>query len=203
MRWLVGFVSLLLALGTLRVVGCGDDLEVYEYPRCLRDEHCDDGNACNIDYCAGGLCEHTEKPCEGDWHEDCADLETSDCDPDTGVAECTWDTRSFEGQSCCRREDRCCSPSNGLPICWTCCKLGGVCSAGVCVDESGYIQDCTKLPDYSNCEIGDSLGVCWEDACTVLDCLGVEDGTHCWFELGTFEVGVCLAGTCGPVSPSQ
>ena len=42
MRWLVGFVLLLLALGTLRTVGCGDD------DPC---GGCDDGNPCTRDVC--------------------------------------------------------------------------------------------------------------------------------------------------------
>jgi len=43
MRWLVGVVLFLLALGTLRTVGCGND--------CNFDEDCDDGNPCTRDDC--------------------------------------------------------------------------------------------------------------------------------------------------------
>jgi hypothetical protein len=43
MRHLVGFVLFLLALGTLRTVGCGND--------CYWDSDCDDGNPCTRDDC--------------------------------------------------------------------------------------------------------------------------------------------------------
>ena len=42
MRWLIGFVLLLLALGTLRTVGCGDESPC---------GNCDDGNPCTRDWC--------------------------------------------------------------------------------------------------------------------------------------------------------
>jgi len=45
MRYLVGFVLFLLALGTLRLVGCGDP--------CWSDSDCDDGNPCTNDICWG------------------------------------------------------------------------------------------------------------------------------------------------------
>ena len=43
MRYLAGFVFFLLALGTLRVVGCGDASPC---------GNCDDGNPCTMDTCA-------------------------------------------------------------------------------------------------------------------------------------------------------
>ncbi len=43
MRYLVGFVLFLLALGSLRTVGCGND--------CYWDSDCDDGNPCTLDDC--------------------------------------------------------------------------------------------------------------------------------------------------------
>jgi hypothetical protein len=45
MRYLVGFLFFLLALGTLRMVGCGDE------GHCLADEDCNDENQCTKDYC--------------------------------------------------------------------------------------------------------------------------------------------------------
>ena len=48
MRYLVGFGLFLLALGTLRVVGCGEEPEP---PECLIDEDCDDQNECTDDTC--------------------------------------------------------------------------------------------------------------------------------------------------------
>jgi hypothetical protein len=60
MRYLVGFVLLLLALGTFRVVGCGD-----ERIPCETAEECDDENECTDDFCdrvddSLGYCRNTE-----------------------------------------------------------------------------------------------------------------------------------------------
>ena len=58
MRWLVGFVFVLaLAIGPLRVVGCGDESPC---------GNCDDGNPCTMDTCesnAGNLCEPDVHSC--------------------------------------------------------------------------------------------------------------------------------------------
>ena len=43
MRYLVGFVLFLLALGTLRTVGCGIE--------CSTDSDCDDANPCTRQWC--------------------------------------------------------------------------------------------------------------------------------------------------------
>jgi len=47
MRYLVGFVLFLLALGTLRLVGC----DSYWFDECYLDRDCDDGNPCTNDVC--------------------------------------------------------------------------------------------------------------------------------------------------------
>jgi hypothetical protein len=50
MRYLVGFVFV-PALGTLRLVGCGDEAE------CGRDDDCDDRSVCTVDRCLNdGVC---------------------------------------------------------------------------------------------------------------------------------------------------
>ena len=46
MRWLVGLLFFLLALGTLRAVGCGG-----EEPECRTNEDCEDANECTYDAC--------------------------------------------------------------------------------------------------------------------------------------------------------
>jgi len=67
MRYLVGFVLFLLALGTLRVVGCGDEGPP---PECRVDEDCDDGNPCTDYHCKFGDCQYPLRdeelilPCE-------------------------------------------------------------------------------------------------------------------------------------------
>lgn len=55
MRYLVGFVLLLMGLGTLRVAGCGDEPD--ERIPCETREECDDDNECTDDVCIGGYCE--------------------------------------------------------------------------------------------------------------------------------------------------
>lgn len=57
MRYLIGFALLLLALGTLRVAGCGDGEA--RIP-CQAYEECDDDNECTDDVCASGYCRNTE-----------------------------------------------------------------------------------------------------------------------------------------------
>lgn len=43
MQWLIGFVLFVLAIGTPRLMGCGND--------CYSDSDCDDGNDCTREYC--------------------------------------------------------------------------------------------------------------------------------------------------------
>jgi hypothetical protein len=198
MRWLVAFVLLLLALGTLRVVGCGDEEVVPEYPLCFRDEHCDDRDACNYDVCVRAtadvpaLCEHWEKPCAVEPNsEDCSMLETRDCDPDIGAVECIWRTDWFQGQTCCiESEFRC---PDGIWSCRDYCVRRGYCIDGGCVDGNGYPRDCTDRDDATPCDVGGTIGLCWKGNCAVLDCTGLSSGTLCWFS-GYDGGGECRAG---------
>ena len=201
MRWWLGFALLLLALGTLRTVGCGaedvveDVVPEPEYPRCLRDPHCDDHDACNLDRCIDGLCYHWEKPCAVEPHPDCSWVETRDCDPDTGVVECTWDTDYAQGQTCCNQSElRCSSWPNVFSCGWYCIRRG-YCIDGACVDGNGYPNDCTDRDDARPCEVGDTIGLCWKGDCAVLDCTGLSSGTLCWF--GGGDAGECRSGVVG------
>lgn len=56
MRYLVGFVFLLVVLGVVRLVGCGDDDQGIP---CQTNEECDDDNECTDDHCYGKYCENT------------------------------------------------------------------------------------------------------------------------------------------------
>ena len=47
MRYLAGFVFFALALGTLRLAGCGDGDDV----ECESDADCDDGDPCTSEFC--------------------------------------------------------------------------------------------------------------------------------------------------------
>jgi hypothetical protein len=210
MRYLVRFVLLLLALGTLRTVGCGDEGPECIYPSdswvgwvrdatCDDDDqctegYCDDDNtcvnlswfrdgercdldvteACHIGICTDGRCERTEKPCDPDFHEDCADLLTYDCDPDTGAVECTW-RMADQGQQCCFELDICFWPGPHY-----CCERYGWCIDGGCVIGNGYPRDCTERDDATPCEVGDVIGLCWKGDCAVLDCDDSVQGEVCW-----------------------
>jgi hypothetical protein len=48
MRYLVGFVLILAAVGVVRLVGCG------ETSHCVGDWDCDDDNPCTYGVCVGG-----------------------------------------------------------------------------------------------------------------------------------------------------
>ena len=60
MRWLLSLVLVLLAVGTLRVVGCGDEADLCE------DVLCEDDNDCTTDACnpLDGLCVFAALPDE-------------------------------------------------------------------------------------------------------------------------------------------
>jgi hypothetical protein len=240
MRWLAAVVVFLLALGTLRMVGCGDDGPecIYPFDRAagtVRDPTCDDENECtegncdygdrcsnlswfrdgepcdsgsvpdpcSIDICVDGRCERTEKPCEGDLHEDCAYLLNYDCDPDTGVVECIWDTH-LQGRGCCIKSEYDCP--QGFWSCGHYCTRVGYCIDRACVDGNGYPRDCTDRDDARPCEVGDTIGLCWKGDCAVLDCTGLSSGTLCWFyeynrgecHEGDWQCFYAPAGTGGP-----
>jgi len=197
MRWITS-LFFVLALGILCVVGCTDEDGVPEYPRCLSDEQCDDGDPCSIDHCniygGDGYCEHWDKPCEGNWHEDCSDLEAYYCDPETGVVECTGHTDWFHGQTCCIESEYACP--DGIWSCRDYCVRRGYCIDGGCVDGNGYPRDCTDRDAATPCEVGDTIGLCWKGDCAVLDCTGLSSGTLCWFT-GYDGAGECRSGVVG------
>ena len=240
MKWLLSLILVLLAVGTLRVVGCGDEGPECIYPLdyaagTVRDPACDDENectegrcyygdictndagfrdgqpcdsaeapdACSIAVCVWDRCEITEKPCEVVPHEECGDVETYYCDPDTGVVECTLDTYWSQGQSCCLEYES-----------WWSCARSGWCIAGACVTSAkGYPRDCTDRDDGEPCDITDTavpcwcdgepcdiektLGLCWKGKCAALDCGGLCGETRCWRNWS--EAGVCygpIGGQC-------
>lgn len=155
MRYLVGFVVVLVALGVVPLVGCGPDhnLPHLEYPECRDYWECSDGDQCTDDICvtkpdgtsyAAGLCEHRAKSCERDSgpyqiFDECVDVIVEFyCDPDTGQLECTYDYKPA-GTPCCDWRDTCCLPICIFPqtCCWSCCKR-----EGVCTPQSGGVIKC-------------------------------------------------------------
>jgi len=206
MRYLVGFVLLLLALGPLRMVGCGDAPEEPEPPECLIDEDCDDQNECTADVCGGGVCFPLEKwylngtPCERNgfvgiclmglgcteerecWADEHCEDDQNECtyefcDAGEYLYECGVSTYPMQCEPC--------EPNGGGPgICkgGVCkeaeCVTGADCDDGIaCTDNS---CDCGRCQNpITNC---DDDNPCTEDSCDpVAGCnhTAYPDGTEC------------------------
>ena len=143
MRWLIGFALLLLALGALRVVGCGD-----EGVPCQTDEvfFCDlDGveQFYEDGICVSGICERRESCTEQymcfDWVcRGLGDLypASNHCTNADNCVEgtCTY-TLEPNGSSCCSTFERYdCSITGG---CQYRCTRSGECQDGhCCIDGS-------------------------------------------------------------------
>ena len=166
MRYVVGFGLLLLALGALRNVGCGEEGEGPK--RCETDEECDDQNECTEDECRrnpqnlGGprICSNVAREfaaCDFNGVEDligedglCIDsvCVQNPCDDDN---ECT-DDLPFD--------DRC--EHVGCTGCQPCDWNGnpGVCIDGVCTEypcNDGVICDDGDLCTYDFCDYQDAM----------------------------------------------
>ena len=168
-HWLV-LILLLLGLGTLRVVGCGDE-------SCVKDADCNDGNPCTEDWCPGPPpnwdlslgCDGDERTCRHSWKDD--------------------GTRCGSGKACV----------GGVCVedpCEGACNDGNECTEDIC-DPVTLSCEHTPVADRARCglQVGDSLGVCVDGDCHVLDCTGVEDGTKCVLSW-TILPGLCQAGSC-------
>jgi hypothetical protein len=212
MRRLVGFVLLLLALGTLRTVGCGDESPCGD---------CSDGNPCTRDYCesyipGGGFSCDPEYSYRCD-HDRVADgtgcsvdgrsgaCVSGRCDP-CAIVECPPDENECTTEYCSRGDCLSKPVTDGTP-CTFKGLFPGVCVSGFCGkdlcadvicddddvctnDRCDYVDGTCEFTPVA-CDDGDP---CTEDACDpVLGCIStpVEDGTACgsrgW---------VCVAGKC-------
>jgi hypothetical protein len=210
MRYLVGLVLLLLALGTLRMVGCGgeqanpcDDgnqctFERYVSDRCMYwDRH---GEVCDFDG-APGRCSYTacvEDLCINVNCDD-GDICSEDrCDFNSG--ECFYYNAGLEGETCTR---------NGLQgICsnvycrtFDCadedCDDGDLCTDDWCIVrelEGARYDECMSFP--INCQTG---SVCTQGSCdsNTGTCIQtpVSDGVHCCLKYEPppfcFSIGGC------------
>ncbi|UCD23448.1 MAG: hypothetical protein JSW51_10405 [Gemmatimonadota bacterium] len=176
MRWLIGFVLLLLGLGTLRMVGCGE-----EDRSCVDAEDCDDGNPCTRDSCVSY---DPDAPITCDVVRRCRHWPEDDGTP-CGSGEICVD--GVCGENLCK--DVVCD--DGLDCTEGECDLrDGKCYfTNLCDDD----DDCTK--DICNPE----NGLC--DFTTL-----AEDGTGCGLTqdrlelIGVCEAGVCVGGACDPES---
>lgn len=173
MRYWIGFVLFLLALGTLRVVGCGGDARIPCDPdllggdcpevqcnaaECLPDAKVcvygavDEGELClsgsERGLCSDGGCvELRQVPCEGNL--DCPRAPERFC----GYTSCGEDKYC---EYTPRDEERGCNASDGSV---------GMCRDGVCTPYSGEIG-CGEAWYYSPCRTADGReGECWYGLC--------------------------------------
>ena len=203
MRWLVGVVLFLLALGTLRMVGCGD-----EGPECRTDEDCDDQNACTDDRCYSG-CNHMPvqdwTPCDFDGLDGICISGVCAENPCDDGNECTDD---LPGDECIY------IPHHGGSCDWN--GESGVCIDGVCEEDpcKGVVCDdgdlCTNdrcVRTTGECAFGpvgcSDRNTCTDDTCDPdsggCDYTPVPDGTGCCLEWGCDRViCFCIPGPCPP-----
>ena len=198
MRYFVGFVLFLLALGTLRIVGCGED-----GPSCENDRDCDDGNECTDDRCSGGVCYFWPasgfRLCDDGDENECAHGECVDgvcaglvwvddgtsCESGgasgvclcgvcrVGPFECTTDAECDDGNECtrdqCRYCNRSCESDTWYLECRSCDRDG---SLGVCVE--GVCEEKVECSGDEQCDDG---VVCTDDVCH--HCYGCLNLSNC------------------------
>ncbi len=165
MRYLVGFVLFLLALGSLRLVGCGGEPELEpEPPECLANEDCDDQYECTADECVGGVCLSQEK-----WY-----LNGTPCEGDGFVGICLMRLGCTEGRECWV-DEHCADDQNE-------------CTDEFC-DLHGYLYECRVYTDTTECRPCESDGggpaVCKGGVCKEAECLAdadCNDGDACTYD---------------------
>ena len=195
MRYLFGFVLFLLALGTLRTVGCGDESPCGD---------CNDGNPCTIDQCSSrrvgeppGMCEPDERPVVP-YCSNRAEPDGTPCGGGNGVSGVCIDgvCDLCEGVVCddgneCTRD---CNPATGtcdyIPV-----QDGTKCDDG---DDNDCAEDicirgaCTGDGTPVTCDDGRE---CTEDTCEPPEgCVAtpVDDGTTCGNGAATCQAGNCV-----------
>lgn len=148
MRWLLGFVLLLLALGTLRVVGCGGEESVVASVNQLCREWCtcsSNANPTCLDSCEAQLLEQplcTRNELSRYWS--CM-IERSCDDP---FDDCQWNLTPQNIQDCraalvadCEAQcgGRITKCENSVTTCFTACVYGVSCDRVVACDAAGCL----------------------------------------------------------------
>ena len=164
-HWLV-LVLLLLGLGTLRIVACGEE-------SCVEDADCNDGNPCTSDYCPEPpLFDFDFSLCGADDEQTCQHSRKADGTP-------------------CGSGKVCVDGGCGENLC-----EGVVCDDGLdCTDDECVFKD-GECRFTSTCFDGDECteDVCNPVSGSCDYTTPVEDGRTC--SGGEPEVGMCQAGVC-------
>jgi hypothetical protein len=170
MRYVVGFVFLLIGVGALRVVGCGNEPPMPA--ECVQDEDCDDQNECTNDSCvASSRCSNS--PIADGW----------DCD--------------FDGtDECCAVEDGICVSGTCQE---NPCDDGNECTIDFPPSSDGSCWDDPPMVCHGcyPCDWNGEPGVCAHDVCGEDPCEGVvcDDGDLCTDDVCSrysHPPGVCL-----------
>jgi hypothetical protein len=166
MRYWIGFVLFLLALGALGILGCSDEVEPEPKGLPCADEcDCDDGNVCTEDSCdeSSETCVHVPKVlgvgyvhCDLDGSEDISGFEDGIC-----VAAACEKNRCDDGNECTidsALHDGSCYHEGCIGTCYPCDWNG---EAGVCLDAFECAEDPCKGVA---CDDDDP---CTEDLCSL------------------------------------
>ena len=193
MRWLVA-LAFVLALGTLRLVGCGE-----EPPECRVDEDCGSG------FCISGVCAECLSA------EHCDDQ--NECTTDRCVSCEDWSATYTPGERlCCYNlsiEERCqdcsrpwCDLDSGPGYVQGVC-VGGSCEenpcddGNVCTDDQSYADGSCENQAVSSiaypCDWNGEPGVCLDGVCQENICLEVvcDDGDTCTRGECDYRDGTC------------
>ena len=218
MRYVVGFVLFLLALGTLRVVGCGDDERTGGTGGVdLCDQlNCDDHSPCTEDTCdpnEPSFCVFTAVP-EGETCE--LEEMTGFCDGVGNCVECddenqcTEDFWELDSRICmhpnhgrgypCGLEDRE-GVCDGAGECVECnvvedCRL--ICIEGACNQETLKCEEGSFLPRNTPCIVVNPRSTVEGFCDGAGECFECIEDAQCASELNDCMIGTCdsAAGKC-------
>ena len=180
MRWLLNLILVLLTVGTLRVVGCGDESPCGD---------CNDGNPCTRDVC-----------------DSYNTSGTISCDPEDISYRCEH-PRVSDGTPC-GSGNICVSGVCRENLCADCEDDGNSCTID-CDYETGAC-DYLRLPDGDTCMGKSHTGLCYDGVCIVCEELDCGDGDLCTTDhcddrsgcvnhpLGCFDGKQCTVDTCDP-----
>lgn len=162
MKWLLSLILVLLAVGTLRTVGCGDE------DPC---GGCDDGNPCTRDVC--------------DRYNTSG---TISCDPDDYDYRCVYP--SVPDGTSCGGGNVCVGGVCGENLCADCEDDGDECTRDC--DYATGSCDYLPIREGAACDTGQHSGICISGVCTACEELDCDDGNLCTHDSCNLERGGCV-----------